>query len=260
MAGPEKEKEGGADRLESLLGKLSENLGHVLDQQKALGERLARLEGRLGHLEDGGPPPPAPQAEARSYDYRVLHHSRCYTLHDTQGHEATMVSVRHCVALGELSQVRTRYHTGTGEREASYAYRVLQEGHKEEPGWIPVEYRLDKGAGADFSAFLVLPGPIPSGRVFELRHEIRLRNAFTGRNEWVTLVVEYPTEVFRIEVLLPPGRRLLGARREESEGASNSFNKRRVFPRTLPQTGQLSLLWEEERPATGRAYTLFWDW
>ena len=251
---------GGGDALEALLGRLSEGLGQVLDQQKALGDRLARLEGRLEGLEDGPSGEAAAEEEARTYDYRVLHHSRCYTIQDIHQPAAEMLSLRRCLALQELAQVRTRYHTGTGDREVSYAFRAIPEGEKAEPEWMPVEYRIDKGAGADFSAFLVMPRPIKSGEVFELRHEIRLHNAFTGRNEWVTLVVEYPTEVFRLEVILPPGRRLVGARREESEGASNSFNKRRVFPRTLPQTGQVSLLWEEARPVTGRAYTLFWDW
>lgn len=250
-------KKDGGEALEGLLGRLSEGLGRVLDQQKALGDRLARLEGRLDE-EPAGQAPPA--AEVRTYDYRVLHHSRCYTVQDIHGRAAEMVGVRRCLALQELAQVRTRYHTGTGEREVRYSCRVIPDGDRAEPEWVPVEFRIDKGAGADYSAFLVMPVPIKSGEVFEVRHEIRLHNAFTGRNEWVTLVVEYPTEVFRLEVLLPPGRRLVGARREESEGASNSFNKRRVFPRTLPQTGQVSLLWEEERPVTGRAYTLFWDW
>ena len=253
------EKDGG-EALEALLGRLSEGLGRVLDQQKALGDRLARLEGRLETRGDEPSGPAAPAAEVRTYDYRVLHHSRCYTIQDIRGRAAGMVSVRRCLALRELDQVRTRYHTGTGDREVQYAYRMLTDGGKTEPEWTPVEYRIGKDAGADYSAFLGMAVPIKSGEVFELRHEIRLHNAFSGRNEWVTLVVEYPTEAFRLEVLLPPGRKLVGARREESEGASNSFNKRRVFPRTLPQTGQVSLLWEEERPVTGRAYTLFWDW
>ncbi|MBI3127078.1 MAG: hypothetical protein HYZ11_05705 [Candidatus Tectomicrobia bacterium] len=262
MAEPEKEKKEGGNALEALLGRLSEGLGQVLEQQKSLGDRLARLETRLENIEEEEEPPgPAPAAaEMRTYDYRVLHHSRCYTVQDIHGRAADMVSVRRCLALQELAQVRTRYHTGTGEREVRYAYRIFPNDNREEPPWTPVEYHIDKGAGADFSAFLMMPEPVHNGDVFELRHEIRLHNAFTGRNEWVTLVVEYPTEVFRLEVILPPGRRLVGARREESEGASNSFNKRRVFPRTLSQTGQISLLWEEERPVTGRAYTLFWDW
>ncbi|MCY3822946.1 MAG: hypothetical protein OXG62_03645 [Nitrospinae bacterium] len=55
-------------------------------------------------------------------------------------------------------------------------------------------------------------------------------------------------------------RKLVGARREESQGASNSFNKRRVYPRLLNETGQTRLEWRESQLVTGRAYTLFWDW
>lgn len=260
MTEPKESGQGDAGGLEGLLGQLSANLAQLLEQQKTLGARLARLEDRLDRREDGGEASSAPAAEVRTYDYRVLHHSRCYTVQDIHGREAEMVSIRRCLALRDLSQVRIRYHTGTGDREVRYACRVFPDGFRGEPEWVPVEHRIDKGAGADFSAFLVMPAPVRSGEVFELRHEIQLHNAFAGRNEWVTLVVEYPTELFRLEVLLPPGRKLTGARREESEGASNSFNKRRVFPRTLSHTGQVSLLWEEERPVTGRAYTLFWDW
>ena len=55
-------------------------------------------------------------------------------------------------------------------------------------------------------------------------------------------------------------RMVTGARRETSEGASQTFNKRRVIPRVVPDTGQVSLLWTEDKPLTGRTYTMFWDW
>ncbi|MEE9275287.1 MAG: hypothetical protein V3V62_08270, partial [bacterium] len=125
---------------------------------------------------------------------------------------------------------------------------------------IPLEYRTHKGAGADYSAILILPDPVLAGEVFEIRHVLELKDAFTSRNEWVTLMVEYPTESFRLEIIIPPGRRILGSRREESMGPSNSVNKRRVVPHTIPETGRISLLWEQEEPITGRAYTLYWDW
>ena len=53
-------------------------------------------------------------------------------------------------------------------------------------------------------------------------------------------------------MLIPPGRKLVGARREESQGASNSFNKRRVYPRLLNETGQTRLEWRETQPVTGQ--------
>ena len=170
-----------------------------------------------------------------------------------------MESVRRCLARRELSRVRTRYHTGSGDRRVAYSYRLAEEGEVDPP-WTPAEYRIEKQAGADYSASLSLAEPIRAGALFELRHELVLRDAFVTRNEWVTLVVEYPTEEFHLEVLVPPGRQIVGARREESQGASNSFNKRRVYPRMLNKTGQTRLEWRETQPVTGRAYTLFWDW
>ena len=125
---------------------------------------------------------------------------------------------------------------------------------------MPVEYRINKGAGADFSAILVLPQPILSGESFELRHEIKMVDSFTSHNEWVTMVVEYPTEKFTLEVLLPSSRMIHGGRREISEGASQSFDKRRVVPQKIPGSDQVSMLWVEEKPITGRTYTLYWEW
>lgn len=251
-------KEGG---IENLLQELAGGLREVLDSQKSQSDRLSKLEERIGHIEEAASSSASIAAKrAKTYDYRVLQNQRTYTLHDTQGKSAEMVSVRRCVALTGMPKLRTRYHTGSGSREAAYAYRLIREGDKGEPPWVDLEYTIDKGAGADFSAYLNLPEPVLSGEVFEVRHQLKLENAFTTRNEWVTLVVEYPTDFFRLEVVLPPGRKLAGARREESEGASNSFNKRRVFPRTDPDTGRIILEWEEPRPVTGRAYTLFWDW
>jgi len=247
--------------LEDALKKLTEGLSEVLREQRAQGERLGGLEDRLGRVEEGvtsSQPPPAPRLN--TYDYRVLQSKRRYTIEDVKGQRAKMLSLRRCLALTDLPEIRTRYHTGTGQREACYAFRAVQEDAARKPEWTPLEYRIDKGAGADFSAYLVLPEAVRSGDVFEIRHEIELIDSFTSRNEWVTLVVEYPTEMFLLEVVLPPGRRVHGARREESEGASNSFNKRRVFPRALDDTGQIILEWEETSPVTGRAYTLFWDW
>ncbi len=246
--------------LEGILGELTQGLGEILREQRAQGQRLGKLEERLDRIEGGAAPGKAARGGGRTYDYRVLLHERRYVLKDEGGRLAEMVSNRRCLATRELAEVRTRYHTGSGDRKARYAYRALRDARGDEPGWTPLEYRIDKGAGADYSAYLALPGPVREGELFELRHELELHDAFTSRNEWVTLVVEYPTESFRMEVLLPPGRKLLGARREESEGASNSFNKRRVYPKALPGTGQVLLQWEERRPVTGRAYTLFWDW
>ncbi len=240
--------------LQETMEELARGVSALLKQQEELAARLEAVENRLA--QDDGPAPDRDDA----YDYRVLFHARTYDIEDAAGENTHMESVRRCVALGGLSRVRTRYHTGSGAREAAYSYRLAGEGEDAEAAWTPLEHRVEKDAGADYAVSLALPEPIPGGAVFELRHRLHLRGAFTTRNEWVTLVVEYPTEAFRLEVLLPAGRKILGARREESQGASNSFNKRRVHPRVLPATGRTRLAWEEERPVTGRAYTLFWDW
>lgn len=250
--------------LESALRELSGGISSILQQQRALAEKMGALEARIRRIEGGEPPADSALSGEKPrhnvYDYRVLFNSRTYAIADVGGREARMEGVRRCLALRKLSRIRTRYHTGSGAREAAYSYRVIEEAQSRAPDWTPLEYRILEGAGADFSASLPLPVPIRNGEVFEVRHELALRDVFTTRNEWVTLVVEYPTEAFRLEVLLPAGRKIVGARREESQGASNSFNKRRMYPRILSETGQTCLEWEERQPVTGRAYTLFWDW
>lgn len=251
--------------LKSLLEALSRSVSSVLARQEEFSGKMDALEARLRRVEEALPAPDAPAADATgeegAYDYRVLLNARSYAIEDVQGARARMESVRRCVALRRLPQIRTRYHTGSGAREASYDYRILRGGEGGEGGWTPLERSLEEeAAGADHSACFPLPEPIRQGETFELRHRSRLRDAFTARNEWVTLVVGYPTEAFRLEVLLPAGRKVAGARREESQGASNSFNKRRIYPRVLDETGRTRLEWEERRPVTGRAYTLFWDW
>ncbi len=226
-------------------------------------KRLDTLEANLRRLEyTTRASVTAPQSAREGndeFDYRVLLHARTYTIEDIVGRAARMESVRHCLANREMPCIRTRYHTGSGDREAAYSYRLIEEGAAEVP-WTLLEYRINSERGADYSAHLPLTEPIPEGATFELHHELHLRDSFTSRNEWVTLVVEYPTDEFHLEVLIPSGRKIVGVRREESQGASNSFNKRRVYPRILNETGQTCLEWRETAPVTGRAYTLFWDW
>lgn len=244
--------------FEKLMESLAGGVADILREQKAQGGRLAELEKRIN--EGVGASPPERGKGGVTYDYRILQHVRCYTLADTQGERAQMESTRKCVALRDLPEVRTRYHTGAGDRGVVYEFRRVQEGEKGEPTWNSLEYKTLKGAGADYSAILTLPDPVLAGEVFEIRHSLELKDAFCSRNEWVTLMVEYPTESFRLEIVIPPGRKILGSRREESMGPSNSFNKRRVIPRSIPETGRISLLWDQEEPITGRAYTLYWDW
>ncbi len=247
--------------IEEILGGLSDGIGQILNEQKALGSRLEALEDRIHQIE-GEEEAPAPVHSERSvmFDYRVLEHVRRYTILDVKGHKAEMVSTRRCLALRDLPELRTRYHTGSGSREIQYAYRIIEDEQEFEPEWIPVEFKTASGAGADYSAELELPAPIRSSQLFELRNVNKLVDTFVSHNEWVTLVVEYPTEKFILEVLLPSERMVTGARRETSEGASQTFNKRRVIPRTVADTGQISLLWTEDKPLTGRTYTMFWDW
>ena len=250
--------------LKRLLEELSGGVSSILARQEELAGKMDALDARLRRVEEGrAGAAPDGEEEARgdgAYDYRVLLNERAYAIEDVRGARARMESVRRCVALRRLERIRTRYHTGSGARETAYAYRVLPEGAGGAPDWTPLERRVEEEAGADYSASLPLPAPIRRGETFELRHRSGLRDVFTARNEWVTLVVEYPTEAFRLEVSLPAGRKVVGARREESQGASNSFNKRRVRPRVLGEAGGTRLEWEERRPVTGRAYTLFWDW
>ena len=190
--------------LKSLLDALSSGVSSMLARQEEFSGKMDALEARLRRVEEG------------AYDYRVLLNVRSYVIEDVQGARARMESVRRCAALRRLTQLRTRYHTGSGEREASYDYRLLREEEGGKGGWTPIERRVEEAGGADYSTRFPLPEPIRQGEAFELRHRTRLRGAFTARNEWVTLVVGYPTEAFRLEVLLPAGRKVAGARREES--------------------------------------------
>ena len=247
--------------IEEILSGLSDGIGQILHEQKTLGDRLEGLEDRVQKVESGEEEPePVSNERSVMFDYRILDHVRRYTVLDTKGHKAEMVSTRRCLALRDLPELRTRYHSGTGKRGFEYSYRVIEDGQDIEPEWIPVVFHPASGAGADFSASLVLPTPIRSGQIFELRNENTLSDTFTSHNEWVSLVVEYPTERFVLEVLIPSSRLVTGARHETSEGASQTFNKRRVVPRAMIDTGHVSLLWTEERPLTGRTYTMFWDW
>ncbi len=247
--------------IEDILSGLSDGVGQILHEQKTLGNRLEGLEDRILKIENGAEETKPDSGERRvMFDYRLLEHVRRYTILDLKGHEAEMISTRRCLALRDLPELRTRYHTGTGKREIHYSYRIIEDGQEFEPEWAPVEFQPASGAGADYSALLILPAPIRSSQLFELRNEIKLVDTFVSNNEWVSLVVEYPTEKFVLEVILPSGRMVTGARRETSEGASQTFNKRRVVPRTMPETGQVSLLWSEDKPLTGRTYTMFWDW
>lgn len=252
--------------LKRLIEELSDGVSSMLARQEEFSARMDALDARLRLLEEERADAAPPSEEAGgggAYDYRVLLNERTYAIEDARGERARMESVRRCVALRRLERIRTRYHTGSGARETDYAYRVLSEdaeGAGGAPDWTPLRRRVEEEAGADYSVSLPLPAPIRRGEAFELRHRSSLRGAFTARNEWVTLVVEYPTEAFRLEVNLPAGRKVAGARREESQGASNGFNKRRVHPRAAGEAGGTRLEWEERRPVTGRAYTLFWDW
>lgn len=249
------------ENLEKILAGLSGSLDKILRQQEDLGGKLEGLEERFARMEEkGGISKPAPAAQGVTYDYRILEHDRRYTLWDSEGHLADMSSTRRCLALRDLPELRIRYHTGTGNRKVEYSYRIIQEGQKEPSEWVSLEYQINKGAGADFSAILELPQPILSGEPFELRHEIELVDSFRSHNEWVSMVIEYPTGKFLLEVVLPADRMILGARREISEGASQSFDKRRLVPHKVPGTDQVTMNWEEENPVTGRTYTVYWEW
>ncbi|MDP7371056.1 MAG: hypothetical protein QF919_11255 [Nitrospinota bacterium] len=245
-------------KLDDVLGEIKESLGEILRQQKTLGDRMESLENRFGQHEMTKETDDASQGV--SYDYRILEHLRRYTIHDSKGHRAEMISTRRCLALRDLPELRTRYHTGTGNREVEYAYRLVGESQGGDSGWTPLDFSINKGAGADFSAIFSLPRPILSGELFELRHEIELIDSFNTHNEWVSMVMEYPTGRFTLEVILPADRMILGTRREISEGASQSFDKRRLVPQKVPGQNQVSLVWTEENPVTGRTYTVYWEW
>ena len=248
------------DEIARLLNTLVSDLAEIKKEQKNHGERLAAIDKRLQEINGQTEYALSPSPEEKNFDYRISRHSRLYTVLGPKGNRAKMESTRRCLALRDMPTVRTRYHTGAGDRKVTYKYRSIEKKDGEEPPWILVEYQIDRGAGADHSAILKVPQPLEKGHVFEIYHDLELLDAFISRNEWVTLVVEYPTESFHLEVILPGERKLLGSRREESEGASNTFNKRRVFPNKISNTDQYSLVWENDFPVTGRSYTLFWDW
>ena len=218
----------------NLLKELSSGISSILKSQEELSDKLDALEARVRRLEErtraAESVPAAGGGEEDEYDYHVLLHSRLYTIGDVDGRTARMESVRRCVARRELPRVRTRYHTGSGDREVAYSYRLAGDGAAEAP-WTPLEYRIEKGAGADYSAHLPLPEPIRAGARFELRHEIVLHDSFTTRNEWVTLVVEYPTDEFHLEVLIPP-RPQAGGR--AARGVPGGVEQLQQAPRLSP--------------------------
>jgi hypothetical protein len=247
------------ENFEDILRGISVNLGEILREQKMLGERMGNLEERIFRFEEKEQAPEG-ASEGVSYDYRILEHYRRYTIWDSKGHKAEMTNTRSCLALRDMPGLRTRYHTGTGERNVAYSYRIIQEGQAGEADWVPLEFEINRGAGADYSAILAFPQPILRGDRFELRHEIELVESFCTHNEWVSIVVEYPTERFVLELILPSGRMIQGARSESSDGASQSFDKRRIVPQKVPGESQVMMVWEEARPVTARTYTLYWEW
>ena len=213
--------------IEDMLSGISANLGELLREQKTLGERMENLEERISRFEEKGQASDG-ASEGASYDYRILEHYRRYTIWDSKGRKAEMTNTRRCLALRDMPGLRTRYHTGTGDRNVEFSYRIFQEDQDVESAWIPLEFEINKGAGADYSAILALPQPILSGERFELRHKMKLIDSFCTHNEWVSIVVEYPTERFVLELILPSDRMIQGARSESSSGASQSFDKRRI--------------------------------
>jgi len=239
--------------------KLRRELQEFILRQKSILDRLQSVEEKLTLLENLDVSP-TKNKEKALYDYQVNLDEREYTIHDVKGNKASMVSKRNCSALRDLSEIRSRCHTGTGDRSVIYKYRTIDNDSGESADWEEVEFKVDKMTSVDSSACLSLPVPLNEGESFEIQEEIDLINTFHSRNEWVTLVVEYPTESFKLSLILPFERKPIGVRREESDGASNSFNKRRLYPEFDAENDQIVISWEEESPVLGRAYTMFWDW
>ena len=239
--------------------KFRRELQEFILRQKSILDRLQSVEEKLALLENLDVSP-TKNKEKALYDYQVNLDEREYTIHDVKGNKASMVSKRNCSALRDLSEIRSRCHTGTGDRSVIYKYRTIDNDSGESADWEEVEFKVDKMTSVDSSACLSLPVPLSEGESFEIQEEIDLINTFHSRNEWVTLVVEYPTEFFKLSLILPFERKPIGVRREESDGASNSFNKRRLYPEFDAENDQIVISWEEESPILGRAYTMFWDW
>ncbi|MED5578610.1 MAG: hypothetical protein VX794_01105 [Nitrospinota bacterium] len=243
------------ERIDKLRLELQEFIAH----QRVILERLQSVEDKLLLLD---------QLEVHStdkdklelYDYQINMDEREYTISDVKGKKAKMISKRNCSALRDLSDIRSRCHTGTGDRSVVYKYRTVNNGSGECEEWREVEFKADKMTSVDSSVCLSLPVPLREGDSFEIQEEIHLLNTFNSRNEWVTLVVEYPTESFKLSLILPFERKPVGVRREESDGASNSFNKRRLYPNFDIESNRIVIEWEERSPVLGRAYTMFWDW
>tara|TARA_Y100000588_G_scaffold260917_1_gene275493 strand:+ start:8767 stop:9513 length:747 start_codon:yes stop_codon:yes gene_type:complete len=239
--------------------KLREELQEFILRQKSIIDRLQSVEEKLSLLENLDVTPTKDE-EKGLYDYKINLDQREYTIHDVNGKKASMVSKRNCSALRDLSEIRSRCHTGTGDRSVIYKYRTIDNDSGESADWEEVEFKVDKMTSVDSSACLSLPVPLTEGESFEIQEEMVLANTFNSRNEWVTLVVEYPTDSFKLSLILPFERKPIGVRREESDGASNSFNKRRLYPEFDAENNRIVILWDEHSPILGRAYTMFWDW
>tara|TARA_B110000014_G_scaffold187459_1_gene136309 strand:- start:451 stop:1197 length:747 start_codon:yes stop_codon:yes gene_type:complete len=239
--------------------KLREELQEFIVRQKEIIQRLQSVEEKLSLL-DPLEIFPTKKEKLRLYDYQVNLDEREYTILDVRGKKAKMISKRNCSALRDLSEIRSRCHTGTGDRSVIYKYRTVDNDSGNSADWEKVEFKIDKMTSIDSSACLSLQEALKEGESFEIQEEIELLNTFNSRNEWVTLVVEYPTESFKLSLILPFERKPIGVRREESDGASNSFNKRRLYPDFDSDNDRIVVQWEEESPILGRAYTMFWDW
>ena len=239
--------------------KLREELQEFIVLQKNIIQRLQSVEEKLS-LIDPIENFPTKKEKLRLYDYQVNLDEREYAILDVQGKKAKMTSKRNCSALRDLSEIRSRCHTGTGDRSVIYKYRTVDNDSGKSSDWKKVEFKVDKMTSIDSSACLSLQEALKEGESFEIQEEIDLLNTFNSRNEWVTLVVEYPTESFKLSLILPFERKPIGVRREESDGASNSFNKRRLYPDFDSENDRIVVQWEEESPILGRAYTMFWDW
>ena len=99
--------------------KFRRELQEFILRQKSILDRLQSVEEKLALLENLDVSP-TKNKEKALYDYQVNLDEREYTIHDVKGNKASMVSKRNCSALRDLSEIRSRCHTGTGDRSVIY--------------------------------------------------------------------------------------------------------------------------------------------
>jgi hypothetical protein len=94
--------------------------------------------------------------------------------------------------------------------------------------------------------------------VMEFNIERKVKNGFTGQEEWLEVETRYPTRRLRISVLFPKGRPCQRARLVERRADRTTNLGAEHFGQT--GDGRQVVAWETTKPVQHESYTISWTW